>query len=544
MLRAGFIRKHAGGIYSWLPAGWRAARKVAAIVREEMDAAGCAEVYMPAAQPAGLWEESGRWGEYGAELLRFADRRGREFCLAPTHEEAVTDIVRAHVSSYRQMPFNLYQIQTKFRDEIRPRFGVMRAREFLMKDAYSFDADEDGMRRSYETMRRAYCRIFERIGLRYRMVEADSGAIGGNISHEFMVLADSGEEVILYCEKSGYAANRERAACPPPQEKRPPPGAPLCKVATPGIKTIEQLAAFLGENAPPPSRNVKTMLVRGGAGVAAVLLQGGHTLNLVKASRRPEIGAGAELLPPEEAKKHAGAGFGSLGPVNMPLPVVADFGLAAAADFVCGACEDGFHYTGANFGRDCPEPPFADMRDAAAGDSSPDGAGVLSECRGIEVGHIFQLGGKYSESMGALADAPEGGARPIMMGCYGIGITRIVAAAVEQGHDSRGIIFPDAVAPFEAAVAVIGGGEKVVAAAEKLYAELRAAGVDALLDDRGMRPGVMFAELDLLGIPHRLVVGARGLENGAAEYKHRAADKTETAPLETAAEFVRNKIRR
>ena len=363
-------------------------------------------------------------------------------------------------------------------------------------------------------------------------------------SHEFMVLADSGEEVILYCEKSGYAANRERAACPPPSAKRPPPTKPLSKLATPGVKTIDALAKFLGEHAPPPARNIKTMLVRGASGAAAVLLQGGHMLNLTKAAAQPEIGADAELLPPEEAKTLVGAGFGSLGPVGMPLPVVADFGLAAAADFVCGACEDGFHYTGVNFGRDCPEPRFADVRDAVAGDPSPDGAGILSECRGIEVGHIFQLGGKYSESMGALADAPEGGARPIMMGCYGIGITRIIAAAIEQGHDSRGIIFPDAIAPFEAVVAAIGGGEEITAAAEKLYGELRAAGVDVLLDDRGMRPGVMFAELDLLGIPHRLVVGARGLANGEAEYKHRAADKSEMVPLSTAADFTREKVRR
>ncbi|MGI9298631.1 MAG: proline--tRNA ligase, partial [Gammaproteobacteria bacterium] len=493
MLRAGLIRRHAGGIYSWLPAGWRSACKVAAIVREEMDAAGCAEICMPSVHPANLWEESGRWREYGAELLRFADRHGRDFCLAPTHEEVVTDIVRANVSSYRRLPFNLYQIQTKFRDEIRPRFGVMRAREFLMKDAYSFDADAEGMRRSYEKMRRAYCRIFDRIGLRYRMVEADSGAIGGSVSHEFMVLADSGEEIILYCEESGYAASLERAACPPTEETRPSPSRELRKIHTPGIKTIDALREFLGKDAPPPSRNIKTMIVKGARGAAAVLLQGGHTLNLIKAAAQPEIGGGAALIPPEEARELIGAGFGSLGPINMPLPTVADHGLRAAADFVCGANEDDYHYTGANFGRDCAEPRFADMREAAAGDPSPDGAGVLRERRGIEVGHIFQLGDKYSKAMSALADAPEGGARPIMMGCYGIGITRIVAAAIEQGHDSRGIIFPDSIAPFSAAVAVVGGGrdEKIMRAAEKLYDSLRAAGADTLLDDRDLRPGVM-----------------------------------------------------
>ena len=546
MLRAGFIRKHAGGIYSWLPAGWRTARKISAIVREEMDAAGCAEVRMPSVQPAQLWEESGRWREYGAELLRFADRHGRDFCMAPTHEEVVTDIVRAHISSYRRLPFNLYQIQTKFRDEIRPRFGVMRAREFLMKDAYSFDADADGMRRSYETMRRAYCRIFDRIGLRYRMVEADSGTIGGSVSHEFMVLADSGEEVILYCEESGYAANVERAACLPPPDKRPPPAAEMKKIHTPKIKTIAALRDFLGTDAPPLSRNIKTMLVRGARGAAAILLQGGHSLNLTKAAALPEIGGGAALIPPEEAAALTGANFGSLGPVNMPLPVVADYGLQAAADFVCGANEDDYHFIAVNFGRDCPEPRFADVRCAAEGDPSPDGAGVLRARRGIEVGHIFQLGDKYSRAMSALADSPDGDSCPIMMGCYGIGITRIVAAAIEQGHDSHGAIFPDAIAPFTAVVAPVGGGrdKNVMRAAEELYNSLRAAGVDALLDDRDMRPGVMFAELDLLGIPHRLVVGARGLAKSEAEYKHRAAAESRQIPLKEAAAFIHTEIQK
>ena len=544
MLRAGFIRKHAGGIYSWLPAGWRVARKITDIVREEMDAAGCAEIFMPAVHPAQLWEESGRWGKYGAELLRFVDRHGRDFCLAPTHEEAVTDIVRAQVSSYRQLPFNLYQIQTKFRDEIRPRFGVMRAREFIMKDAYSFDVDVDGMRRSYEVMRRAYDNIFTRIGLRFRLVEADSGTIGGSVSQEFMVLAESGEELILYCEKSGYAANEERAVCVPPMEERPLPGEELQKIHTPGVKTIQALADFMGDAAVPLSRNIKTMIVRGANGAAAVLLQGGHTLNLIKAAAQPEIGDNAELLPPQEAQALIGADFGSLGPINMPLPVLADVGLAAAADFVCGANENDYHYTGANFGRDCPLPRFIDVRFAAAGDASPDGAGVLSSCRGIEVGHIFQLGDKYSKAMSAVADVPGGGTNPIMMGCYGIGITRIVAAAIEQGHDSRGIIFPDAIAPFTAVVAVIGGGRDaaVMRAAEELYLALRAAGVDVLLDDRDYRPGIMFAELDLLGIPHRFVVGARGLAKGEVEYKHRTATESEMVSLQNAVGFLGERI--
>ena len=540
MLRAGFVRKHAGGIYSWLPAGWRVARKIASIVREEMDSAGCAEVFMPAVHPAQLWEESGRWQAYGPELLRFSDRHGRDFCMAPTHEEMITDIVRAQVSSYRQLPFNLYQIQTKFRDEIRPRFGVMRAREFVMKDAYSFDADVDGMRQSYEVMRRAYCRIFDRIGLRYRMVEADSGAIGGNVSHEFMVLADSGEEVVLY--GGDYAANRERVPCPPPAGESPPPGLELEKIHTPGVKTIADLAAFLGEKSPPPARNIKTMIVKGSAGAAAVLLTGDDTLNLAKASAQPEIGEGAMLASPEEAKTLIGADFGSLGPVGMPLPVVADHRLRVVGDFVCGANENDHHYVGVNFGRDCPTPRFADLRFASAGDPSPDG-GVLSECRGIEVGHIFQLGDKYSKAMAAAISSPDGGTLPIMMGCYGIGITRIVAAAIEQGHDERGIIFPDAIAPFTAAVAVIGArNEEVMKAAETLYNELRAAGIDTLLDDRDMRPGVMFAELDLMGIPHRFVVGARGLAKGEAEYKHRTEESPQSIPLADVAAFAKERI--
>lgn len=543
MLRAGFVRKQASGIYSWLPAGWRVVRKIADIVRAEMDAAGCAEVFMPAVQPAQLWEKSGRWKEYGPELLRFADRHGRDFCLGPTHEEVVTDIVRGQVSSYRQLPFNLYQIQTKFRDEIRPRFGVMRGREFIMKDAYSFDIDAEGMHQSYETMRRAYCRIFDRIGLRYRMVEADSGAIGGSVSHEFMVLADSGEEVILYSTAGDYAANQERATCAPPPALRPAAAQTLAKVHTPGVKTIAALSEFLGAEALPLARNIKTMLVKGNAGTAALLLQGGHTLNLTKAAAQPEIGGGAELLPFAEAKSLVGAGFGSLGPINMPLPVVADYGLQAIADFACGANEDDYHYTGANFGRDCPEPRFADVRQAVAGDEAPDG-GRLAACRGIEVGHIFQLGDKYSRALSALADSPAGAGRPIMMGCYGIGVTRIVAAAIEQGHDARGIIFPDAIAPFTAVVAAIGWQRSAAVreAASKLYERLRAAGVDVLLDERDMRPGIMFAEFDLLGIPHRLVIGERGLTAGQVEYKHRTADKTEMLPLPTAAALVAEKI--
>ena len=543
MLRARFIRKAASGVYSWLPAGWRVARKIADIVREEMDAAGAAEVFMPAVQPADLWKQSGRWQAYGPELLRFQDRHGRDFCMGPTHEEVVTDIVRGQLAGYKQLPVNLYQIQTKFRDEIRPRFGVMRAREFIMKDAYSFDTDEAGMAASYEAMRVAYCRIFDRIGLRYRMVEADSGAIGGDHSHEFMVLAESGESLILHCPQSGYAASVER--CPTPAAPAPaaaPALQPLQKIHTPGVKTIAALAEFL-PTPPPPEGNIKTMLVRGDSGSAAVLLRGDHSLNLAKAGMQKAIGGNAHLLPAAEAKAAMGAGFGSLGPINSKLPVVADHALRHAANFVCGANEDDHHYTGANFGRDCPPPLFADLRNAQAGDPSPCGKGALQEARGIEVGHIFQLGEKYSAAMKALVDLPSG-ARPILMGCYGIGITRIVAAAVEQAHDERGMMFPAAIAPFAAVVTAIGWGKNAEAraAAQKLYEDCRAAGVDVLLDDRDLRPGVMFADTDLMGVPHRLTLGARSVANGEAEYKSRAGGEAENFPLASAAQQLRQKI--
>ena len=550
MVRAGFVRKAASGIYSWLPCGWRVVRKIAAIVEQEMTAAGCAEIFMPAMQPAQMWQESGRWQVFGDELLRLKDRHGRDFCLGPTHEEIVSDILRGAISGHRQLPVCLYQIQTKFRDEIRPRFGVMRAREFIMKDAYSFDADEAGMRASYEKMRVAYCRIFDRIGLRYRMVAADSGAIGGDCSHEFMVLADSGEETVLYSDMDNFAANIEHVACAPADGKRPPPGEQMQKIATPNIKTIAALHDFLG-GAVAPSRSIKTMIVRGAAGECAILLAGDRALNMAKAAHQPEIGAGAQLLPAAQAHKLIGAGFGSLGPVNMPLPVIADYSLLHSADMVCGANEDGFHFRGVNFGRDCPEPRFADVRTASAGDIAPGGSGKLSARRGIEVGHIFQLGDKYSKAMNVCAEMPEGGTRPILMGCYGIGITRIAAAAIEQGYDERGIIFPDAIAPFAAVVIPIlpkGGNDAgmtkadIMTAAEKLYNELRETGADVLLDDRPLRPGVMFAEADLLGIPHRLVISERGLEANTAEYKPRTAKEPQNIPLPQAAKTITQKI--
>ena len=544
MLRARLIRKVASGIYSWLPMGWRVVSKISEIVREEMDAAGGAEIFMPAVQPADLWQQSGRWAAYGAELLRFSDRHGREFCMGPTHEEVITDIVRAQISSYRQLPINLYQIQTKFRDEIRPRFGIMRAREFIMKDAYSFDTDAAGMANSYEAMRAAYCRIFDRIGLKYRMVEADSGAIGGNFSHEFMVLADSGEELILYCQESGFAANVEQCPqLPPSSAARPPAQQTMEKIHTPNVKTIAELAEFLPE-ALRPEQNMKTMIVCGDNGSAAVLLRGNDSLNLIKAGNQTEIGDNARLASLAETQQLIGAGFGSLGPVNMPLPLIADYALHHAADFACGANEDDYHYTGVNFERDCPLPRFADLRNAAVGDPSPCGKGTLLGARGIEVGHIFQLGDKYSQAMNAVIDAPDGSQHPILMGCYGIGITRIVAAAIEQGHDENGMIFPDAIAPFSLIICPIAAQRSpaVRLAAEEVYQALRAAGVDVLLDDRDLRPGSMFAECDLLGIPHRLTIGERGLQNGEVEYKQRQEKEVTLVAQTAVVEFIQERL--
>ncbi len=543
MLRAGLVHKAASGIYSWLPVGWRVIRKINDIVRQEMDSAGCAEVLMPAVHPAELWKESGRWDAYGTELLRFKDRHNRDFCLSPTHEEVVTDIIRSHTVGLRSLPLSLYQIQTKFRDEIRPRFGVMRAREFVMKDAYSFDLDEDGMHASYENMRQAYCRIFERIGLDFRMVEADSGLIGGDCSHEFMVLADSGEEEILYAQESNFASNVESVACHPTADEMPPPTKTMKKIHTPGVKTIDGLNKFLG-GIFSADHNVKTMIVKGDTGTGALLLSGCHQLNMIKAGKLPEIGGNAALATPDETLAAVGANFGSLGPINMPLPVIADFALQAVSDFVCGANEDEYHFTGVNFGRDCPLPRFADLRKAIAGSPSPDGHGVLSSCRGIEVGHIFQLGEKYSKAMKAFVESANGKRQPILMGCYGIGITRIVAAAIEQGFDDNGIIFPDAIAPFEVAIAPIfwGRSQAVREAVEELYQKLLANNIDVMLDDRDLRPGVMFADLDLIGIPHRLTISELGLATRQVEYKHRTGGEVQNVPYDEVASFLQEKI--
>ena len=531
MLRAGLVRLLASGLYTWLPLGMRVLRKVEAIVREEMNAAGAQEVLMPAVQPAELWEESGRWSNFGPELLRLKDRHERDFCVGPTHEEVITDVARREVRSYKQLPINLYQIQTKFRDEIRPRFGVMRAREFIMKDAYSFDLDAEGLERSYLAMHDAYCRTFERLGLDYRVVDADSGAIGGSRSQEFHVIADYGEDAIAF-SAGGFAANVEMVPCPAPGEARPEPDEALRTVDTPGIHTIADLAGFLGV---PAERCIKTLLVEGeDGGLVALVLRGDHELNAVKAARLDGVLAPLAFARPERVKEVMGCDPGSLGPVGADLPVVADASAAALADFTCGANREGEHLAGVNWGRDTPEPAVADLRNAVDGDPSPDGSGPLTIRRGIEVGHIFQLGDKYSESMGAVVLDDTGRATRLVMGCYGIGVTRVVAAAIEQNHDEKGIVWPVAIAPFHAVLLPMNMHKSVRLreAAEKLYADLATAGIEVLFDDRQVRPGVMFADSELIGIPHRIVIGDRGLDAGTVEYRHRRDAESANIALE------------
>ena len=521
MLRAGLVRQHAAGIYSWLPLGLRVLRKVEAIVREEMLRIGATELLMPVVQPAELWEESGRWQKYGAELLRITDRKGREFCFGPTHEEVVTDLVRHIVSSHRQLPLILFQIQTKFRDEKRPRFGIMRAREFLMKDAYSFHLDGDSLDATYTRMREAYCRILERIGLDYRMVEADSGNIGGNTSHEFHVLADAGEDVIAYAPEGSYAANVELAHAKAPARDRPEPTKEMKRVPTPNAQTIPEVSNLLGLN---PRQCVKTLIARGTETPAiALVVRGDHELNPIKAARLPEVAAPFALLDAEEIQKLGNLQFGSIGPVSLELPVIADRDAAVLADFCCGANTPGEHFTGVNWGRDLPEPAVADLRNVVEGDASPDGHGTLKFVRGIEVGHIFQLGTVYSEKLGAVAQDEHGAERALIMGCYGIGVSRIVAAAVEQRHDEQGILWPDAITPFQVVVIPVGASRspELRGHAERVHDELTAAGYETLLDDRNLRPGVMFKDAELMGIPHRLVISDRGVEKGTIEYRGR-----------------------
>ena len=521
MLRAGLIRRLGSGLYTWMPLGLRVLRKVEGIVREEMDRTGANELLMPAVQPAELWQETGRWALFGPQMLKIKDRHEREFCFGPTHEEVITDLVRREVKSYRQLPLNLYQIQTKFRDEIRPRFGVMRAREFLMKDAYSFHSSRACLEQTYAVMHATYTRIFERLGLKFRAVAADTGAIGGSGSHEFHVLADSGEDAIAWCPQSDYAANVELAEAVAPAAPRSATSAPVTKVATPKMHSIDEVAAGLGM---PASTIVKTLLMVDEAGATvALLVRGDHSLNEVKVGKLAGLNGALRFANEAEVRSAAGCGAGSIGPVGLKARVVADRAVAAMADWVCGANEDGFHLTGVNWSRDLPEPEVADIRNAEAGDPSPDGKGTLEIARGIEVGHIFQLGNKYSSAMGATYLDESGQSQVMEMGCYGIGVSRIVAAAIEQNHDDRGIIFPAAMSPFQVVVVALGLAKSaaVKETAERLYADLQAAGIDVLFEDRDERPGVMFADMELMGIPHRITVGDRALANGEVEYKCR-----------------------
>ena len=528
MLRAGYIKRAAAGIYTWMPLGLRVLRKVENIVREEMNAAGALELLMPAVQPFELWEESGRGPAYGPELLRFKDRHQRDFVIGPTHEEVITDVVRRDVKSYRQLPLHLYQIQSKFRDEIRPRFGVMRGREFLMKDGYSFHASYDDLVREYGNMYATYSRIFSRLGLKFRAVAADTGSIGGDGSHEFHVLADSGEDAIAFCPDSDYAANVELAEAVAPATPRPAPQQVLQKVATPGKTSCPDVAQLLAVDL---SRIVKAIAVvneadGGEKTFVLLLLRGDHVLNEIKAGKLPGLGA-FRFASDEEVSSALGCVPGYIGPVGVnagKVKVIADRAVVAMSDFVCGANEAGFHLAGVNFGRDLPEPEVADLRNVVAGDPSPDGKGCLEICRGIEVGHIFQLRSKYAKALNC-AFLDENGKSQIMeMGCYGIGVSRIVGAAIEQGNDERGIVLPPAIAPFAVAVVPMGyhKSDAVKAAADQLYADLRSAGIDVVLDDRNERPGVMFADMELIGVPHRVVIGERGLASGQVEYKGRS----------------------
>jgi prolyl-tRNA synthetase len=543
MLRAGLIRKLAAGLYTWLPLGLRVLRKVENVVREEMDDAGAQEVSMPVVQPAELWEESGRWEQYGPELLRIHDRHNRDFCLGPTHEEVITDLVRNEIKSYKQLPLNMYQIQTKVRDEIRPRFGIMRSREFLMKDAYSFHANQPSLEQTYERMHQAYSKIFTRLGLDFRPVIADTGSIGGSASHEFHVLANSGEDDIAFSDTSDYAANVEMAEAVAPAIERPAPAAELCEVATGGVKTIEELADFLDID---PATSVKTLVVHGQeeGQLVALVLRGDHQLNEIKVEKLPGIACPLQLAEEESVRKAAGAGFGSLGPVGLDLPVIVDRSAAVLADFSCGANKDDFHFTGVNWERDCPLDRVEDLREVQEGDPSPDGQGTLHIKRGIEVGHIFQLGTKYSEAMKAQVLDENGKSVTMTMGCYGIGVSRVVASAIEQNHDDRGIIWPDSMAPFQLAIVPLNmqKSEAVAACAESLYQELRSAGVDVLLDDRNERPGVKFADMELIGIPHRVVIGDRALADGNMEYKGRRDADSQLIPQDNIVQFLADKL--
>jgi prolyl-tRNA synthetase len=545
MLRAGLIKRVAAGVYTWMPLGLRVLRKVEGIVREEMNRAGALELLMPAVQPAELWQESGRWEKYGPELLRLKDRHQRDFVIGPTHEEVITDVVRREIRSYRQLPVNFYQIQGKFRDEIRPRFGVMRAREFIMKDAYSFHAGFADLQREYRKMHETYTRIFTRLGLRFRAVAADTGSIGGTGSHEFHVIAETGEDDIAYCPDSDYAANVELAeALAPAIPVAETETAPLAKVATPGKTACAEVAEFLGI---PLTRLVKTIAVADGTkdeahALTLLLLRGDHTLNEIKAGKIAGR-SGFRFARDTEIETHLGAQPGFIGPVGVDrqkIRVIADRSVLPMRDFVCGANTTGFHLTGVNFGRDCPDPEVADLRNVVAGDPSPDGKGTLQLCRGIEVGHIFQLRATYAQALGCCYLDEDGKSQVMEMGCYGIGISRIVGAAIEQGNDEKGILFPSAIAPFQVAIVPMGyhRNAAVKSAADRLHDELSAAGLEVLLDDRDERPGSMFADMELIGIPHRIVVGERGLRDKTLEYKGRRDTEARAIPVAEARHFL------
>lgn len=542
MLRAGMIRKTASGIYTWLPMGLRVLRKVEAIVREEMDRTGAQELLMSSVQPVELWKESGRLDQYGSELLRIQDRHERDFCLGPTHEEIITDLIRKEIRSYKQLPANFYQIQTKFRDELRPRFGIMRAREFLMKDAYSFHLTDASLQKTYEEMFATYTRIFERLGLKFRAVQADGGNIGSNTSHEFHVLAESGEDQIVFNKAGSYATNIELAEAPMPKGERNAPTATLETIETPNQHSIEEVSQFLNVRT---DQCIKTLVVKGqNNSLVALILRGDHKLNKVKTEKIAEILKPLEFASAEDIKKTLHCTLGSIGPVHINIPIIVDHSALHVADFICGANEDGKHLTGVNWKRDLPEPQGVDIRDVAKGEPAPDGSGALDIAKGIEVGHIFQLGKKYSTAMQATCLDKNGNSQTLIMGCYGIGVSRIVAAAIEQNHDAHGIIWSATIAPFHVSLVPINmhKSERLRNAVEVLYQELQDAKIEILLDDRRERPGVMFSDAELIGIPHRLTFGERGLDAGTIEYRSRTDSKNINIQLNEVVDFMKNQL--
>ena len=545
MLRAGMIRKLASGLYNWMPLGLRVLRKVEAIIRAEMNKAGAVELLMPVVQPAELWQESGRWQQYGGELLRLKDRHQREFCLGPTHEEIITDIARHELRSYKQCPINYYQIQTKFRDETRPRFGVMRAREFIMKDAYSFHVNQDSLNETYQKMYEAYQAIFTRCGMDFRAVQADTGSIGGEASHEFHVLADSGEDAIAFSNQSDYAANIELAECITPAIERPNANAEMTEVATPKAKTIQELVEQFDLKI---EKTVKTLVVKASEEsempLIALLIRGDHELNEIKAEKLPQVASPLEFASEDELQQYIGAGAGSLGPINLKIPFITDRSVALMSDFSAGANKDGFHYFGINWQRDCELTEIADLRNIQEGDPSPDGQGEITIARGIEVGHIFQLGKKYSTALNATVLNEQGKAEILTMGCYGIGVSRIVAAAIEQKHDKQGIIWHPSIAPFQVVLLPMqmAKSEAVKNTAEQIYSELQAANIDVLFDDRNIRAGVMFADAELIGFPYRIVIGARALANGEVEFRGRTDTENSLIAIDKIVDEIKQRL--